>query len=183
MPLGAIPAMAATRSSAHIETEGPSSTPPTQQIEIANVPPYVESWSVAKIPRFVSAVLARWQRNYGELPSRFYAVMCPQVEVNAVGGLPSRLIELTDARLRCRHFTGCHRPYFVAFFIGDDARQRLAEAQQWLAWSESYRVDIGPQSTTLEFVDATEDTCASDEEAARTLRDLQATGELLRVLE
>lgn len=160
--------------------------PPTQRIEIANVPPYVESWSVAKIPRFVSAVLARWQRNYGELPSQFYAVMSPQVEVNAVGGLPSRVIELTDARVRCRHFTGCHRPYFVAFFIGDDARQRLAEAQQWLAWSESYRVDIGRQATRLEFVDATEDACTGDEEAApsaRTVRDLQATGELLRVLE
>jgi hypothetical protein len=160
-------------------------TPLPKQIELRNVPPHIESWSVAGIPKFVLAVLERWQRNYGELPTRFYAVMCPQAEINAAGGLPARVVELTDPRLRCRHFTGCHRPYFVVFFCGDDADRRRAEVQNWLSWSESYRVDIGENAVRLDFVDATEDATAHHGEAAasvKTLQDLLATGDIVRIL-
>jgi len=156
------------------------------KVLMTDVPPYIEIWSVAKIPNFMQAVLARWQRDRGELPSRFYVTMCPQVEVNAVGGLPSRVIELTDPRLRCRHFTGCHKPYFVVFFVGEDAGERQAEVQGLLSWSESYRVDVGNDAVRLSFVDATED---SDEEAheegrsPRTLRELLANGEIVSILE
>ena len=62
----------------------------TEQLEIEGVPPYVASWSAAAIPGFVPAVLDRWQRNYGKLPARFIMVLCPKVEVNAIGGLPDR---------------------------------------------------------------------------------------------
>jgi hypothetical protein len=157
-----------------------------ERVEVVDVPPHVAFWSVAKIPKFVSAVLGRWQRNHGELPAQFYLLMCPQVEVNAAGGLPSRVIQLTDPRLRCRHFTGCHKPYFVVFLVGDDAEQRRAEVQGLLSWSESYRVEIGEDAVRLEFVDATED--AGTEEyrqipPSRSLRDLLATGEIVSILE
>jgi len=156
------------------------------KVDVTDVPPYVEIWSVAKIPNFMSAVLGRWQRDHGELPPRFYVTMCPQVEVNAIGGLPPRVIALTDPRLRCHHFTGCHKPYFVVFFVGEDADERQAEVQSVLSWSESYRVDIGNDAVRLSFVDATED---ADEEAGdkepsrRTLRELLATGEIVSMLE
>jgi hypothetical protein len=157
-----------------------------EKVEFSDVPPYVEMWSVAKIPNFMQAVLGRWQRAHGELPTCFYVLMCPQVEVNAAGGLPSRVIELTDPRLRCHHFTGCHKPYFVVFFVGENADQHRAEVQELLSWSESYRVEIGRDAVQLTFVDATED--AGDDEhdkmpAQRTLRDLLATGEIVSILE
>ena len=156
-----------------------------QKVEFVDVPPYVEIWSVAKIPNFVQAVLGRWQRARGELPSRFYVMMCPQVEVNAIGGLPSRVIELTDPRLRCHHFTGCHKPYFVVFFVGEDADQRRAEVQDLLSWSESYQVDIGKDAVVLTFIDATEDADDEREEPSsrRTVRELIATGEIVSILE
>jgi hypothetical protein len=157
-----------------------------QSIQITGVPPYVEFWSVAKIPKFVAAVLERWQRNHGHLPMDFFAVMCPQVEVNAVGGLPSRVVELTDPRLRCRHFTGCHKPYFVVFLVGEDAEQRLAAVQNLLSWSESYRVQIGADAVRLTFVGATEEVGTDadrEQSASRTLRDLLATGEIVSILE
>jgi hypothetical protein len=162
-------------------------TPLPQKIEISNVPPYVEPWSVARIPKFVVTVLERWQRNHGDLPSQFYAVMCPQVEVNAAGGLPSRVVALTDPRLRCRHFTGCHKPYFVALFCGADADQRCAEAQRWLSWSESYRVTIDDDAVRLAFIDATEEAPAEETQGAhrtaRTLKELLATGEIVSIIE
>jgi hypothetical protein len=158
-----------------------------ERIDVADLPPYVEIWSVAKIPNFMQAVLGRWQRARGELPSQFYVLMCPQVEVNAVGGLPARVIELTDPRLRCHHFTGCHKPYFVVFFVGEDADRRRAEVQGLLSWSESYRVDIGEDAIRLAFVDATEDADEDEERdkrpPPRTLRELLATGEIVSILE
>jgi hypothetical protein len=87
--------------------------------------PYVESWRW-RISGFVFAVLKRWQRNYGELPHSFCMVMCPQVEINALGGLPSRAAALTHPKLSCRHFTGCHKPYFVVIFMGEDADEQRA---------------------------------------------------------
>ena len=87
-----------------------------KKLELVDVPPYVASWNAAKIPGFVLAVLSRWQRSQDGLPDRFFMVMCPQVEVNARGGLPPRVVEMTDPRLRCKHFTGCQRPYFVVLF-------------------------------------------------------------------
>ncbi len=157
-----------------------------EHIDITGMPPYVEAWSVARIPNFVSAVLGRWQRARGILPSRFYIVMCPQVEVNAAGGLPPRVIELTDPRLRCHHFTGCHKPYFVVFFFGEDADARRAEVQSLLAWSEGYGVEIDADVVRLDFVDATEDAdddSRDDAPSPRTLRELLATGEIVSILE
>jgi hypothetical protein len=106
--------------------------------------------------------------------------------VNAVGGLPSRVVELTDPRLRCRHFTGCHKPYFVVFLVGEDAEQQLAAVQNLLSWSESYRVQIGADAVRLTFVDATEEVGTDadrEQSASRTLRDLLATGEIVSILE
>jgi hypothetical protein len=157
-----------------------------ERVEVADLPPYVEMWSVAKIPNFIPAVLGRWQRDRGELPPQFYVLVCPQVEVNAAGGLPARVVELTDPRLRCRHFTGCHKPYFVVFFVGEDADRKRAEVQAMLSWSESYRVDIGTDAVRLAFVDAMEDLGDEDRDATpapRTLRDLLATGEIVSILE
>ena len=158
-----------------------------EQIEITGVPPYVESWTVAKIDGFVSAVLNRWQRAHGNLPARFIAVMCPQVEINAMGGIPSRVIELTDPRLRCRHFTGCHKPYFVVFFSGEDANQHRAGVQELLSWSESYAVQITNEKIRLDFIDATEDAGEEHEDdvrpRSRSLQELLQTGELVSILE
>ena len=140
---------------------------------------------MAKIPGFVIAVLKRWQRSHGELPNRFFLVMCPQVEINAMGGLPARVYELTDPRLRCRHFTGCHKPYFVVIFIGEDAGQRRAEVQHLLSWSESYEVEITNETVKLSFSDATEDSGneRTDLPKQRTLQQLLETGELVSILE
>jgi hypothetical protein len=155
-----------------------------ETIDIRGMPPYVESWSVARIPGFVFAVLKRWQRNYGELPHSFCMVMCPQVEINALGGLPSRAAALTHPKLSCRHFTGCHKPYFVVIFMGEDADEQRAEVQALLPWSEGYQVEIREDAIRLNFADAVED--LGDEAAnvtSRTLQDLLATGELIKILE
>jgi hypothetical protein len=144
----------------------------------------VASWSVAGVEGFVLAVLKRWQRHHGALPREFSLVMCPQVELNAMGGLPDRVTELTDPRLRCRYFTGCHRPYFVVIFDGDDAETRRAEVQEVLSWSEGYRVQIEAECVVLHFMDATEDFHdeAPQTHRPRTLQDLLASGDLIRIL-
>ncbi len=156
-----------------------------ENLEITGVPPYVESWTVAKIPGFVIAVLERWQRSHGELPRKFFVIMCPQVEINAMGGLPARVYELTDPRLRCRHFTGCHKPYFVVIFSGQDADQRRAEVQSLLSWSEGYEVEITEEAVKLRFSSATEDTGEErvNVPPQRTLQQLLSTGELVSILE
>jgi hypothetical protein len=127
-------------------------------LEISGQPAYVESWSVAAIPNFVATALERWQRNFGRLPSQFLLVVCPQVEVNAAGGLPGRVRELTDPRVRLLHFTSCHKPYLVILLLGDDAEPRRGEIQKLLAWSEGYEVEIDTERTRLLFLEATEHT-------------------------
>jgi hypothetical protein len=158
--------------------------PLPQTLEVVGLPPHIESWSVAKIPGFVLAVFDRWQRNRVELPRQFSVLMCPQVEVNAAGGLPERVVELTDPKLRCRHFTGCHKPYLVAIFTGPEAEQRRAEAQAWLAWSEGYRAELAANAVKLVFADATEESPRQSAEAPapRTFQDLLASGELISIL-
>ena len=39
--------------------------PTIDSVEISEVPVHVESWTVAKIPGFVAAVLNRWEREHG----------------------------------------------------------------------------------------------------------------------
>ena len=129
----------------------------SEQLEIRDLPNYIGSWSVAGIPGFIIAVLNRWQRNQGRLPSQFVLVACPQVEVNATGGLPSRVRELTDSRVRIQHFTSCHKPYLVILLLGDDAEARRAEIQDLLAWSEGYQVELTDGLTRLRFIDAVEE--------------------------
>jgi hypothetical protein len=150
---------------------------------VTGQPPHVQSWSVAGIQGFVPAVLRRWVREYGPLPEHFCMVMCPQAEVSARGGLPPGVHELTDPRLRCRHFTGCHRPYLVLLLMGEDADARRAALQALLPWSEGYRVEIGESSVDLSFVEAREDdaTDAPPREGGG-LQDLLRSGELVRIL-
>ncbi len=156
-----------------------------QTLEITGVPRHVGSWSVAQIPGFVPAVLGRWEREHGSLPRRFSLVMCPQVEVNARGGLPPQVTELTDPRLRCRHFTGCHRPYLVILFTGPEAETQRSRVLPLLAWCEAYEVAIGPDAVHLQFAGATEDTDEppmAQHRAPRALKDLLASGELIQIL-
>jgi len=128
-----------------------------EQLEIQGVPPYVASWSAANIPGFVPAVLDRWQRNYGKLPARFTMVMCPKVEVNAIGGLPAGVVQRTNPRLRMQHFTGCHKPYLVLFHAGEDAEKWRSEVQGLLSWSEGYAAESVDGVMRLRFVDAVEE--------------------------
>ena len=153
-------------------------------IEVLDLPAHVTAWSVARIPGFVLAVLGSWQRAHGPLPPRFSLVLCPQAEINAMGGLPPELHALTDARLRCRHFTGCHRPYLVVLFTGDDAEARRAAAQAVLPWSEGYRISVDPDMVRLQFAQATEglETDTTRDAADRSLRSLLESGELMRIL-
>lgn len=156
-----------------------------KQIDLVDVPPHVASWCVAKIPGFVLAVLGRWQRNHGELPERFTLVMCPQVEINALGGLPREVTELTDPRLRCRHFTGCNRPYFSVLFLGDQAEDWRARIQAFLPWSEGYAVELTEDAVRLCLRGATEDVAERDAREGRSrsrLRELLASGELVSIL-
>jgi hypothetical protein len=155
------------------------------QVSVEGVPDFVASWSAAKIPGFVAAVIKRWHREHGPvLPHSFVMVMCPHVEVNAIGGLPAGVVELTDPRLRCRHFTGCNKPYLVLFFTGDDADERRAKVQSLLPWSEGYCVQLRDSAAVLRFVDATEELERDPGQVARirTLRDLMAAGELVKVM-
>ena len=129
----------------------------SNQLEISGLPPYIGSWSVVGLPGFACSVLNRWQRNHGTLPSQFVLVACPLVEVNAIGGLPSRVKELTDARVRLQHFTGCHKPYLVILLLGEDAENRRQEIQNLLSWSEGYQVESSNGQTRLQFIDAIEE--------------------------
>ncbi len=125
--------------------------------EIIGLPPNVGSWSAIGIPGFVSGALKRWERDQGRLPSRFLLVACPTVEINANGGLPYRVRELTNPRHRLQHFTGCHKPYLVIFLEGDDADARRDEIQKWLSWSEGYQVECTDGSPRLRFIEAIEE--------------------------
>jgi len=129
----------------------------TKKPEIIGLPANVGSWSAIGIPGFVSGALNRWAREQGKLPARFVLVACPKVEINALGGLPSRVRELTNPRHRLQHFTGCHKPYLVIFLEGEDAEHRRNEIQHWLAWSEGYQVDTSDGATRLRFIDAVEE--------------------------
>jgi hypothetical protein len=158
--------------------------PLPSQVEIADLPEHVQSWSAARIAGFVPGVLDRWQREFGALPRTFHMLLCPQVEVNMRGGLPPDMHALTDARLTCHHFTGCHKPYLVALFQGKDSVDRCRRALTLLAWSEGYAVEITASAIRLRLVDYTEDLGDEGEPSAhaRTLQDLLRSGELVRVL-
>ena len=84
-------------------------------------------------------------------------VLCPQVEIGARGGLPGRVIELTDARLRFLHFTGCHKPYAVFFHTGEDADTWRKQIQSLLCWSESYLAEFADGIRRSRSVDAVEE--------------------------
>jgi REP element-mobilizing transposase RayT len=129
----------------------------SEQLQVTGIPPYIGCWSAISIPGFAVAILDRWQRNYGTLPSRFAMVACPQVEINAMGGLPNRVHELTNSRVRIQHFTGCHRPYLVILLFGEDAEVRREEIQQLLPWSEGYLVESLDGMTQLRFIEAIEE--------------------------
>jgi hypothetical protein len=130
-----------------------------KQPEITGLPPNVGSWSAVSIPGFITSVLGRWQRELGRLPVRFVLVACPKVEVNAIGGLPPRVRELTSPRQRLQHFTGCHKPYLVILLEGEDADARRDEIQRRLSWSEGYQVECTDGSPRLRFIEAIEE-CA-----------------------
>lgn len=154
-----------------------------RQVEVVGLPAHVAAWSVARIPGFVSAVIDRWEREHGALPSVFSVTLCPQAELNAMGGLPEGLHALTDPRLRCRHFTGCHRPYLVVLFTGPDAEERRAAAQALLPWSEGYRATLGDDRLTLEFAGASEGLEVEPSPGpGRSLAALLASGELVEIL-
>lgn len=131
--------------------------PVAEQLEISGIPPHVESWSAVNIPGFILAVLDRWRQNGGSVPERFVMVVCPQVEVDAMGGLPDRVRELTNARQRFLHFTGCHKPYVVLFYAGNDAEAWRMEVQRLLSWSEGYQARLTAEIARLEFIDAVEE--------------------------
>ena len=128
-----------------------------EQPKINGLPPNVECWSAVNIPGFVTGVLHRWQREQGNLPARFMLVACPKVEINANGGLPSRVRELTNPRQRLQHFTGCHKPYLVILLQGEDADSRRDEIQRWLSWSEGYQVEYLDGLPRLRFIEAVEE--------------------------
>ena len=128
-----------------------------KQPDITGLPAYVGSWSAVSIPGFLAGILNRWQRERGRLPTRFVLIACPKVEINANGGLPSRVRELTNPRQRFEHFTGCHKPYLVIFLLGEDADARRDEIQKWLSWSEGYQVEYTDGSPRLRFIEAIEE--------------------------
>ncbi len=127
------------------------------QLEISGVPPYVRAWSAVGLPGFIVKVLDRWQRNFGKLPSQFVLLACPQVEINAIGGLPSQVRELTDSRVRMLHFTGCHKPYQIFLLFGESLETRREEIQKRLPWSESYQVEFTNSMAHLRFIEAIEE--------------------------
>ena len=131
--------------------------PGAQQLQIEDMPPYVKSWSAATIPGFIPAVLTSWPYNHGELPTRFVMVVCRLVEINAMGGLPRRVRELTNPRLRFLHFTGCSKPYLVLLYCGDDAEGWRTEVQQLLSWSEGYQAKLIAGMAHLKFIEAIEE--------------------------
>ena len=129
----------------------------TEPTQINDLPPYIRSWSVVCIPKFIAAALDRWQRNFGQLPENFILVACPNLEILSMGGLPNRVRELIDARSRLQHFTSCHRLYTVFLLFNEDAEQRREEIQSYLPWSESYRVKLDSNTPQLTFIEAIED--------------------------
>ncbi|CAK0775690.1 hypothetical protein CCP4SC76_6070006 [Gammaproteobacteria bacterium] len=152
------------------------------EVKILDMPRHVESWSAARIPGFVRAVLARWCRDRGvRLPDIFYMVLCPQTEINARGGLPEAVLEITDPRLRCRHFTGCHKPYFVVLFTDPQGDEHRAMIQRWLPWSEGYQVQVLPDGIQLVLREAVEDETAETLEGPALQRVL-STADLVSVL-
>lgn len=128
-----------------------------KQPQITGLPANIGSWSVLSIPGFIGGILTRWQRQLGRLPARFVLVACPKVEVNAIGGLPLRVRELTSPRQRLQHFTGCHKPYLVILLEGEDAEARRDEIQKWLAWSEGYQVEYLDGAPQVRFIAAIEE--------------------------
>lgn len=131
--------------------------------EVIGLPPNVGSWSAIGIPGFVAGAVNRWVREQGRLPPQFVLIACPNVEINANGGLPIRVRELTNPRHRLQHFTGCHKPYLVIFLEGEDAEARRDEIQKWLAWSEGYQVDCTDTGAPrLHFIEAIEELDAGD---------------------
>lgn len=156
-----------------------------QQIDVIGVPDFVKSWSAVSIPNFVYTVLDRWDREFGALPDSFYIVMCPQVEINARGGLPEGVHEYIDPRLRCRQFTGCHKPYFFAIFKGKDAHSRCLEVLQLLAWSEAYQVKLENERMVLIYQGSTEepDDDGDREDEHTRFKNLISTGQLIQILE
>lgn len=155
------------------------------QTDITDVPPHVQAWSAARIPGFVPAVLKRWQREHGALPKQFHLTLCPQAEVNARGGLPAQVHELTNPRLTCRHFTGCHKPYVIILHLNDDAADHQRAVLAELAWSEGYQVEVTPTRLCMQFVGCTED--LGDDPSANAgrtrLQELLENGDLIRILE
>lgn len=152
-------------------------------VEIENMPPHIAGWCVAKIPGFVPAILKRWLRTHPHLPDQFCLIMCPVAEINAYGGVPKRIRELTDPRLSCRHFTGCSRPYYAIVLVGADAEARRNEIQALLPWSESYAVDITTQRTRLQLISAVEEIPGLHRaDPARLLSALLARTELLKIM-
>ena len=127
------------------------------QFEIAELPPYVRSWSAVSLPNFVLSAMDRWQRNFGDLPPKFTLVACPQMEISAMGGLPSRVVELTHPRMRIKHFTGCNKLYLIILLAGEDADERRDEIQKLLPWSEGYSAEFNEAMLRLQFIDAVEE--------------------------
>lgn len=155
-----------------------------EKLEFIAIPDYVKSWSAASIPNFVHTVLDRWEREFGALPDTFCVVMCPQVEINSRGGLPDGVYEYIDPKLTCRQFTGCHKPYFFAIFLGANAMQSCIEVQESLAWSEAYQVTCKADRLILQYLGSTEDL---EEETVNAnpgrLKELVSSGQIIRILE
>lgn len=157
-----------------------------EKVEVSGLPDYIASWSITRVDRFVPAILSRWQRELDGLPADFYLLLCPRVEVNALGGLPPEVLDLTDPRQRLTHFTGCQRPYMAMMLGGDTADQRRAKLHEQLPWSESYRVEIDEALIRLGFVDATEelpDQAGTQGPPPTRFRDLCSSGEILQLLD
>ena len=154
---------------------------------VHGIPVYVESWAAALVSNLVSTALMRWEREYEKLPESFYMLICPQVEINARGGLPADIHEYIDAKLTCRQFTGCHKPYFIALFVDKSAEESCLKTQQLLAWSEAYKVNIKEGDVILHFVGCTEELDDEIEsefsEKKKKFQELISTGELMRILE
>jgi hypothetical protein len=156
-----------------------------EKVDVSEVPPYIKAWSVTGVDRFIPAILGRWQRERGAWPQECYLVFCPRVEVNALGGLPGEVLELSDPRHRMSHFTGCHRPYTAILLQGEDADQRRAAIHELLPWSESYRATVEGERVRLTFLDATEDLLEDPPDAGQARERFQklcASGEIATLL-